>query len=150
MENKEIEVTISKLFEAIEKLIPEYMQNPEDQCISNGNLAACIIDEHGLVHGKMFGTDKPRLRQSYKVAWTKASQVLLTGVKTGEYEKMVFNKEVGENDNGIEAPDLIGWQGGQPLTMKNGTKFSVGFSGFRGTTDLEIMVKALDSVEQLS
>lgn len=150
MENKEIEVTINKLFEAIEKLIPEYMQNPEDQCISNGNLAACIIDENGLVHGKMFGTDKPRLRQSYKVAWTKASQVLLTGVKTGEYEKMVFNKEIGENANGIEAPDLIGWEGGQPLVMKNGTRFSVGFSGFRGTTDLEIMVKALDHVEQLS
>jgi len=150
MENKQIEVTINRLFEAIEKLIPEYMQNPEDQCISNGNLAACIIDENGLVHGKMFGTDKPRLRQSYKVAWTKASQVLLTGVKTGEYEKMVFNKEVGENDNGIEAPDLIGWEGGQPLVMKNGTRFSVGFSGFRGTTDLEIMVKAMDSVDRLS
>lgn len=150
MENKEIELTINKLFEAIEKLIPEYMQNPEDQCISNGNLAACIIDENNLVHGKLFGTDKARLRQSYKVAWTKASQVLLTGVKTGEYEKMVFNKEVGENANGIEAPDLIGWEGGQPLIMKNGTRFSVGFSGFRGTTDLEIMVKALDRVEQFS
>jgi len=150
MVNKEITVTINKLFEAIEKLIPEYMQNPDDKCISNGNLAACIIEENGLVHGKMFGTDKPRLTQSYKVAWSKASQVLLTGVKTGEYEKMVFNKEVGENANGIDAPDLIGWEGGQPLTMKNGTKFSVGFSGFRGTTDLEIMVKALNSVEQLS
>lgn len=148
MKNNEIGMTINKLFDAIEKLIPEYMQNPEDKCISNGNLAACIIDEEGLVHGKMFGTDKPRLRQSYKVAWTKASQVLLTGVKTGEYEKMVFNKEVGENANGIEAPDLIGWEGGQPLTMKNGTKFSVGFSGFRGTTDIEIMVKAMDHVEQ--
>lgn len=61
---------------------------------------------------------------------------------------MVFNKEVGENANGIEAPDLIGWEGGQPLTMKNGTRFSVGFSGFRGVTDLEIMVKALAHVEQ--
>ena len=139
--------TISRLFDAIEKLIPGYMNNPEDQCISNGNLAACIIDEQGLAHGKMFGTDKPRLRQSYKVAWTKASQVWLTGVKTGEYEKMVFNKEVGENANGIEAPDLIGWQGGQPLQMKNGAKLSVGFSGFRGTTDLEIMVKALADIE---
>jgi glc operon protein GlcG len=144
----EIGITINKLFLAIEKLIPEYLENPEDKCISNGNLAACIIDEDGLVHGKLFGTDMPRLRQSYKVAWTKASQVLLTGVKTGEYEKMVFNKEVSENANGIEAPDLIGWEGGQPLTMKNGTRFSVGFSGFRGTTDLEIMVKAMDNVEQ--
>ena len=143
MENKELTTTIGRLFDAIEKLIPGYMDNPEDQCISNGNLAACIIDEHGLVHGKMFGEDKPRLRRSYQLAWTKASQVWLTGVKTGEYEKMVFNREVSENANGIEAPDLIGWEGGQPLVLKNGTNLSVGFSGFRGTTDLEIMVKAL-------
>ena len=139
---------VDAIFIAIEKLIPGYMENPEDKSISNGNLAACIIDENGLAHGKMFGTDKPRLRQSYKVAWTKASQVWLTGVKTGEYEKMVFNKEVGENANGIEAPDLIGWEGGQPLTLKNGAKLSVGFSGFRGTTDLEIMEKALINAEQ--
>jgi glc operon protein GlcG len=82
------------------------------------------------------------------VAWTKASQVWLTGVKTGEYERMVFNKEVDENANGIEAPDLIGWEGGQPLVLKDGTVLSVGFSGFRGTTDLEIMVKALAIAEQ--
>lgn len=141
-------VTIHQIFDAIEKLIPLYMEIPEDKCISNGNLAVCIIDEDGQVHGKMFGTNKARLRQSYKVAWTKASQVWLTGVKTGEYERMVFNKEVDENANGIEAPDLIGWTGGQPLTLKNGTKLSVGFSGFRGVTDIEIMVKALADAEQ--
>lgn len=139
---------INKLFDSIEKLIPLYMEVPEDQCISNGNLAVCIIDTDGNVYGKMFGTNKVRLRQSYRVAWTKASQVWLTGVKTGEYERMVFNKEVGENANGIEAPDLIGWEGGQPLTTKNGDKLSVGFSGFRGTTDIEIMVKALADAEK--
>lgn len=95
----------------------------------------------------MFGTNNARLRQSYKVAWTKASQVWLTGVKTGEYERMVFTKQVDENANGIEAPDLIGWEGGQPLVLKNGEKISVGFSGFRGTTDLEITVKALALAE---
>ena len=60
---------------------------------------------------------------------------------------MVFKKEVEENGNGIEAPDLIGWEGGQPLVLKDGTTLSVGFSGFRGVTDLEIMVKALALVE---
>jgi len=148
MENVALRITISRLFDAIEKMIPAYMNNPEDQPISNGNLAVCIIDEDGLVHGKMFGTNRPGLRRSYKVAWIKASQVWLTGVKTGEYEKMVFNKEVGENANGIEAPDLIGWEGGQPLQMKDGIKLSVGFSGFRGTTDLEIMVRALAEIEK--
>lgn len=140
---------ISKLFNAIENLIPAYMQNPLDSNIGNGNLAVCIIDEQGMVHGKMFGPDHPRLRNTFKVAWTKASQVWLTGVNTGEYERMVFNKEVEENGNGIEAPDLIGWQGGQQLVLKNGAKLSVGFSGFRGITDLEIIVKALEKAEQL-
>ena len=148
MQNKDTVLVIHKVFDAIELLIPLYMEDPADKSISNGNVAVCIIDDSGNVHGKMFGTNKPRLRQSYRVAWTKASQVWLTGVKTGEYERMVFNKQVGENANGIEAPDLIGWEGGQPLTMQDGTKLSVGFSGFRGTTDLEIMVKALAIAEQ--
>lgn len=143
MKNKEMLETIASIFDSIEIQIPSYMEIPEDRNISKGNLAVCIIDENQNVYGKMFGTNNARLRQSFKIAWTKASQVWLTGVKTGEYEKMVFTKEVDENANGIEAPDLIGWEGGQPLVLKNGQKLSVGFSGFRGTTDLEIMVKAL-------
>lgn len=142
-----METIVNELFDAIEKMIPVYMAVPEDKRISNGNVAVCIIDENGQVHGKMFGENKPRLRQSYKVAWTKASQVWLSGVKTGEYERMVFNKEVEENANGIDAPDLIGWEGGQPLCLNNGVKLSVGFSGLRGTSDLDIMIKALAYVE---
>jgi uncharacterized protein GlcG (DUF336 family) len=148
MENQDLDTVINRAFENIEKLIPVYMQNNDDRVISNGNVAVCIIDEYGHVYGRMFGTNKPRLRQSYKVAWTKASQVWLTGVKTGEYERMVFNKLVEENGNGIEAPDLIGWEGGQPLTLADGTKLSVGFSGFRGTVDIEIMLKALEIIKQ--
>lgn len=144
MERKELDAVIDRIFASIEKLIPVYMQNPDDKKIANGNVAVCIIDEKGQVYGKMFGTDKARLRQSFKVAWIKASQVWLTGVKTGEYERMVFTKEVEENANGIEAPDLIGWEGGQPLVLADGTKLSVGFSGFRGFIDIEIMVKSLE------
>ena len=144
MENQKLDALVSKMFAEIENLIPVYAQNPADKIIANGNVAVCIIDEGGMVYGRMFGTNKPRLRQSYKVAWTKASQVWLTGVKTGEYEKMVFNGLAEENGNGIEAPDLIGWQGGQPLALPDGSTLSVGFSGFRGVIDLEIMVKALE------
>jgi len=144
MGNLKLDSIINKMFAEIENLIPVYMQNQEDKNIANGNVAVCIIDENGTVFGRMFGKDKPRLRQSYKIAWIKASQVWLTGVKTGEYEKMVFNRLIEENGNGIEAPDLIGWQGGQPLTLPDGSKLFVGFSGFRGVVDLEIMAKALD------
>jgi glc operon protein GlcG len=144
MEDQKLNELVGKMFAGIQQLIPFYMQNQEDSNIANGNVAVCIIAENGVVYGKMFGSDKPRLRQSYKVAWTKASQVWLTGVKTGEYEKMVFTGLAEENSNGIEAPDLIGWQGGQPLTLPDGDKLAVGFSGFRGVIDLEIMVKALE------
>ncbi|MEL1240321.1 GlcG/HbpS family heme-binding protein [Flavobacterium flavipallidum] len=149
MNNNEMLEITNKIFNAIEKLIPLYMGNPEDKSISNGNLAVCIIDENQNVYGKMFGSNTPRLRQSYTVAWTKASQVWLTGVKTGEYERMVFTKVVDENANGIEAPDLIGWEGGQPITLNTGLKLAVGFSGLRGTSDLEIMKKALAKYESL-
>ena len=138
---------IDKLFDTLENLIPAYMKDLADQKVSNGNVAVCMIDESGMVYGKMFGTNNPRLRQSFKVAWTKASQVWLTGIKTGEYERMVFNNEVEENANGIENPDLIGWVGGQPLTLKNGVKLSAGFSGFRGSSDIDIVVKAIALAE---
>ena len=134
---------IAKILVEIENLIPIYMQNPIDEKIASGNVAVCIIDENGNIHGKMYGTNKARSRQIYKIAWTKASQVWLTGIKTGEYEKLVFNKIIEENSNGIESPDLIGWEGGQPLVLPDGSVLSVGFSGFRGVVDLEIMEKAL-------
>ena len=134
---------IAKILVELENLIPIYMQNPMDEKIANGNVAVCIIEENGNVTGKMYGKNKVRSRETYKVAWTKASQVWLTGIKTGEYEKLVFNKIIEEDSNGIESPDLIGWEGGQPLKLPNGALLSVGFSGFRGVVDLEIMERAL-------
>ena len=89
------------------------------------------------------GTDINRTRQSYKIAWTKASQVWITGYKTGEYEKLVYSGQIDENKFGIIRPDFLGWEGGQPVTLKDGTRLSVGFSGFRGTSDLEIVLKAV-------
>ena len=64
-------------------------------------------------------------------------------MKTGEYERKVFNNEVDEYQYGIQRPDFIGWIGGQPIILKDGTTLSVGFSGFRGTSDLEIVQKAV-------
>jgi uncharacterized protein GlcG (DUF336 family) len=147
MINQNLGSLIPKIMTEIENLIPRYMQNPLDKPISNGNVAICIIEDDGVIHGRIYGSDKPRGRNSYRVAWTKASQVWLTGVKTGDYEKMVFNGEIPENANGIENPDLIGWVGGQPITLLSGEKLSVGFSGFRGTTDLEIVIEALRNLK---
>ena len=139
---------IEHLIQRIEKLIPLYMKKDEDKGVSNGNVALCIIDEAGEVLGKVFiHNNKIRARESFRVAWTKASQVWLTGMKTGEYEKKIYNNEIAEETVGISKPEFIGWEGGQPIILKDGIKLSVGFSGFRGVTDLEIVLKALEQIE---
>ena len=148
MESAVLAETIEKIIEEAEKLISYYMQNEEDKRIANGNVSVCIIDSEARVYGRMFGTNKIRARESFRVAWTKASQVHITGMKTGEYEKLAFNNEVDEQKFGIERPDYIGWEGGQPITLRDGTVLSVGFSGFRGVVDLEIVVKALAEVNK--
>jgi len=147
MENNSIQTVVASFFHALEDAVAKTMLTPEDARISNGNVAVCVIDSEGQVHGKFFGTDKVRQRQAFRVAWTKASQVWLTGVETGEYERRVFTGEVPENANGIDNPDLIGWVGGQPLTLRGGHQFSIGFSGFRGTTDKQIV---LDTFKKLN
>lgn len=147
MEHAEVPVIINRIIEEAEKMIPDYMQNEEDRRIANGNVSICLIDFNGIVYGRMFGTNKVRARESYRVAWTKASQVYITGLKTGEYEKLAFNNQIDEEKFGIERPDYIGWEGGQPLSLADGTILSVGFSGFRGIIDLEIVVRALAKVE---
>jgi len=143
MEHPEVILLIEKLLASIEELVPVYMAIPEDMEISKGVVSVCIIDETGQIYGKVFGKDKVRCRDSFKIAWTKASQVWITGYKTGDYEKLVFSDQLDHHKFGINMPDLIGWIGGQPITLPDGTKLSIGFSGFRGTTDVEIVIKAL-------
>jgi glc operon protein GlcG len=146
MEPKVLTTLIQNLIEAVEKRVPEYLAVEADRKLNDGNCALCIIDEAGGVHGKMFGTDKVRRRHVFRVAWTKASQVWITGYKTGEYEKLVFTGQVDEKQFGIIRPDFVGWIGGQPIAVDAQTKLAVGFSGFRGTTDLEIVEKAVADV----
>lgn len=139
---------IVNLIQKIDELIPLYMGKDEDKAISSGNVAVCIINEAGEIFGKLFvHNNKIRARESFRVAWIKASQVWLTGMKTGEYEKKVYSGEINEGTIGISKPDLIGWEGGQPITLKDGSILSVGFSGYRGVTDLEIVLKALAQIE---
>ncbi|MDP2890359.1 MAG: hypothetical protein Q8P34_15515, partial [Bacteroidota bacterium] len=92
--------------------------------------------------------DQLRGRDSFKIAWTKASQVWITGYKTNEYERMIFTDQMDYHTFGISLPDLIGYEGGQPITLPDGTKLAVGFSGFRGGSDLEIVRKALERISE--
>jgi glc operon protein GlcG len=92
----------------------------------------------------MPGHDEVRGRSFYDVAYRKASQVWITGYKTGEYEKLVFSDQIKHEDFGIELPDLMGWEGGQPIQLDDESLISCGFSGFRGIHDLLIVKKAAD------
>lgn len=129
----------------VETLIPEYLKRKDDSH-SEGNVSICIISQNGQLFGKLYGTDKNRCRNSFRIAWQKSSQVWITGMKTVEFEKKIFNDEIKEEDFGIQAPDFIGWPGGQPITLKDGTHFSIGFSGFTGASDLEIVQRAIKSL----
>lgn len=144
MESEKLRNIINDIINRIGELVHDYMQNEDDRKKADGNVSICIIDKDGNIYGKMFGgSDKIRGRETYRVAWMKASQVWLTGIKTGEFEKLAFNNEINEEQFGIKRPDYIGWEGGQPITLKDGTVLAVGFSGFRSASDIEIVIKAL-------
>lgn len=146
MEPPQINELVEKIIIAVEKRVPEYLAIEEDRQRNEGNCALCIVDDSGAVRGKMFGTDKIRQRHVFRIAWTKASQVWITGIRTGEYEKMVYAAQIDDKPFGILRPDFIGWEGGQPIAVDGKTRLSIGFSGFRGSTDLEIVQKAVVDV----
>jgi uncharacterized protein GlcG (DUF336 family) len=149
MEQSKVAARINRMIEVMGTLIPEYMANPLDQQIANGNVAVCIIDSYGNMYGKIFdgNGNKIRQREASRVAWIKATQVWITGIKTYEFEKLVFSGQLDAKQFGISNPDFIGWEGGQPLHLDQETLISVGFSGFRGTSDLEIVQRALALTE---
>jgi len=140
---------INNLINACSALIPQYAGIEADYIKANGNVALCIIDADGMVYGKIFGDDKIKGRESFNTAWLKASQVHITGIKTGHYEKLVFTDEIDDKKFGIKRCDLIGFKGGVPLSFNDGTTISIGFSGFRGITDIELIERAYKAVTAL-
>ncbi|MDH4089236.1 MAG: hypothetical protein OEV74_08525 [Cyclobacteriaceae bacterium] len=146
MDSTKLDKIVTSLFAALEEEISTYRSSPDDWKISEGNAAVCIITETGRIYGKVFGNDRLKQRKFFSIAWQKASQVWITGHKTGDYEKIVFGGEMNPEDSPIALPDLIGWIGGQPIRIDSDTLLSVGFSGFRGFNDIEIVKKAAQKV----
>ena len=142
MDKRDFLLALERVYESIAKQIPHYMSFEEDRSIAEGNVAICLIDEDGQVYGRMYGTDPIKRRAFFRIAWIKASQVWITGKPTGKYEELVFAGKLDDKVYGIERPDFIGWEGGQPIAL-GGRGLAVGFSGFRGVNDLEIVVNAV-------
>jgi uncharacterized protein GlcG (DUF336 family) len=142
MANDKLQQIINKMFESISAQIPAFENSEPDWSISKGNVAVCIIDDAGNVFGKIWGSDKLKGRRYYDVTYRKASQVWITGYKTGEFKRLVFTDKLNYRDFGIELPDLMGWEGGQPIQFDAETRISCGFSGFKGVNDLAIVKRA--------
>ena len=142
MTNKKLQETINKMLENITAQIPGYKNSEADWSISGGNVAVCIIDDEGNIYGKTWGADKLKARKYFDIAYRKASLVWITGDQTGEYERMVFTDKLNYRDFLIELPDLMGWEGGQPIQLDPETRICCGFSGFQGVNDLGIVTKA--------
>jgi uncharacterized protein GlcG (DUF336 family) len=144
MTNQQLQQVINRMLESISAQIPTYKDSAADWNISDGNVAVCIIDDAGNIYGKIWGNNKIRGRRFYDVAYRKASQVWITGYKTGEFERLVFTDKLNYRDFGIDLPDLMGWEGGQPIQLDAETSISCGFSGFKGINDLTIVKNAAD------
>ena len=137
------------IISAVAGMVQEYFDRQGKPAVE-ASAAICIIEDSGSVSGRIFGTDKSDriiLREKYQIAWKKASQVWITGMKTFDFEQKVFNSELNYREFGIQPPDFIGWKGGQPVELKDGTKLSIGFSGFSQQDDVEIILRAIKKLE---
>ncbi|WP_064197448.1 MULTISPECIES: heme-binding protein [Emticicia] len=139
---------IHQILENLSAQVPTYKSSQADWEICEGNVAVCIIDHEGNIYGKIWGDDKLKGRRYYDVAYRKASQVWITGYKTGEFERLIFTDKLNYRDFGIPLPELMGWEGGQTIQLDDETIISCGFSGFKGATDLAIVKKAAEAALQ--
>ncbi len=131
-----------KLIDEVAALVPEYLADPIDFGMSNGNGAVIVIDPSGGIAGRMFGTDRDATRATFGNATRKAIQVRVTGYATGRFEELVFSGRLDPHQFGIEHPDFIGWTGGVPVLTEDGELMAAAFSGFRGTSDVAIIERA--------
>lgn len=136
-----------ELFPALEKLIPHYLEDPVDYAIAEGNLSCLVMDGIGNVSGFHWGDNRVKQRQSAQVAWQKVMQVWLTDTPTGLYEQKVYSRQMNWWEYGIPLPELIGWEGGLPARLADGTPLALAFSGFRGEQDCAILRAAVASLE---
>ena len=139
----------AQLVEEVATLVPEFLADPIDLQMSQGNAAFCAIDDRGGFHGRIFGDDKTKGRFCFGIVNRKAIQVWSTGYPTGRFEELVYTGKLDDKPFGIIRPDFIGWKGGLPLLLPDGTPLSAAFSGFRGIKDLEIVEQAVAKIPGL-
>ena len=138
-----------QLINEVARLFPFFLENPVDREFCQGTAAVVVIEPDGRIHGQIFGSDKSRGRVSFGLANRKLIQVWCTGYATGHFEKLVYAGQLDEGQFGVNRPDFIGWEGGVPFELADGSLLAAAFSGFPGASDIEILVRAAAAVPGL-
>ena len=139
----------ARLIDEVARLFPAFLDEPIDREHSQGSAAVVVIEHCGRIHGRIFGQDKGRGRSAFGIATRKLIQVWCTGYATGHFEELVYAGRLNEGQFGLNRPDFIGWEGGVPLELADGTLLAAAFSGFRGVKDIEILVRAAAAIPGL-
>ena len=129
-------------------LIPKFLENPNDFSIAEGNLSCLIMDESGNMIGKHWGTDHVKQRKSAQTAMQKVLQVWLTDTRTYTFEQEVYSKQKNWWEYGIPLPELIGWEGGIPARLADGTKVAIAISGMYGDKDAALILDACATIPE--
>lgn len=139
----------AQLMNEVGQLLPIFLEDPIDREQSRGNAAAVAIEPSGQIYGRIFGDDKCQGRAFFNIACRKLIQVWITGYATGQFEELVYSGKLDEVKFGINRPDFIGWEGGVPFELADGTFLATAFSGFRGCKDVEILTRAAHAIPGL-
>jgi len=137
------------LIDEVTRLFPRFLEDPIDLQHSRGCAAVAVIEPTGQIHGRIFGDDKQQGRVFFNIVCRKVVQVWGTGYATGHFEKLVYAGKLDESQFGVNRPDFIGWEGGVPFELADGSLVAAAFSGFRGAKDVEILIRAATAVAGL-
>ncbi len=140
----------NQISDEVERLLPDFLQNPDDFKIAKGNCALAILNAQGESCGRMFGDFPPKQRECAQIAWKKANQVWLTSYSTGQFETLVYSKQIDETRFGLARPEYIGWIGGVEAKTTEGDRLILAFSGMRGEQDVGILKKAAENLKSFS
>lgn len=150
MNRHEFQQICNQIADEIKRLLPDYLKNPEDAAISRGGCALAILNAQGDSCGYLYGDIPARQRECAQTAWKKANQVWLTGYATGQFETLVYSKEIDENQFGLSRPEYIGWIGGVEAKTTSGERLVLAFSGMRGEQDVAILKEAARNLKTFS
>ena len=150
MNRTEFQQICNQIADEVERLLPDYLKNPEDAAISRGGSALAMMNAQGDCYGRLFGDKPARQRECAQVAWKKANQVWLTGYATGEFETLVYSGKIDENQFGLSRPEYIGWIGGVEAKTNSGERLILAFSGMRGEQDVAILKEAARNLKTFS